>query len=108
MEAALQKGPYKLMTVTHVDTSTGVLTDTPAGGAGAKTTRYRGRRRLLGSRRRTALDDWGVDAARPHHKQWRSARAGAVATASGSFPEAEAARKTITPIGPTGCRDAGV
>jgi alanine-glyoxylate transaminase/serine-glyoxylate transaminase/serine-pyruvate transaminase len=30
VEAALKEGPYKLMTVTHVDTSTGVLADVPA------------------------------------------------------------------------------
>jgi len=36
VEAALQKGPYKLMTITHVDTSTGVLADVASLAAAGK------------------------------------------------------------------------
>lgn len=64
VEAALQKGPYKLMTVTHVDTSTGVLTDIP--GLAALGRKYHtltvvdGVCSVAGEELR--MDDWGVDA----------------------------------------------
>ena len=65
VEAALQAGPYKLMTVTHVDTSTGVLTD--ISGLAALARKYNtlivvdGVCSVGGEELR--MDDWGVDLA---------------------------------------------
>lgn len=65
VEEALQNGPYKLMTVTHVDTSTGVLTDIP--GLAALARKYNtlivvdGVCSVGGEELR--MDDWGVDLA---------------------------------------------
>ncbi len=65
VEEALQNGPYKLMTVTHVDTSTGVLTDIP--GLASLARKYNtlivvdGVCSVGGEELR--MDDWGVDLA---------------------------------------------
>jgi alanine-glyoxylate transaminase / serine-glyoxylate transaminase / serine-pyruvate transaminase len=65
VEEALQNGPYKLMTVTHVDTSTGVLTDIPSLASLAR--KYNtlivvdGVCSVGGEELR--MDDWGVDLA---------------------------------------------
>ena len=65
VEAALQQGEYKLMTVTHVDTSTGVLTDIPGL---AKLARQSGALCVVDGVCSVAgeelrMDDWGVDLA---------------------------------------------
>jgi alanine-glyoxylate transaminase / serine-glyoxylate transaminase / serine-pyruvate transaminase len=65
VEAALQTGSFKLMTVTHVDTSTGVITDVKALAALAR--KYNcliivdGVCSVAGEELR--MDDWGVDLA---------------------------------------------
>lgn len=65
VEAALKQGPYKLMTVTHVDTSTGVLADVP--GLAALARQYEtlivvdGVCSVAGEELR--MTEWGVDVA---------------------------------------------
>jgi alanine-glyoxylate transaminase / serine-glyoxylate transaminase / serine-pyruvate transaminase len=65
VEEALQSGSYKLMTVTHVDTSTGVLTDVR--GLAALARKYNvlcvvdGVCSVAGEELR--MDDWGIDLA---------------------------------------------
>ncbi len=65
VEAALQKGPFKVMTITHVDTSTGVVTDVKSMAAlGRKynvLTIVDGVCSVAGEELR--MDDWGVDLA---------------------------------------------
>jgi alanine-glyoxylate transaminase/serine-glyoxylate transaminase/serine-pyruvate transaminase len=65
VEAALKNGPFKLMTITHVDTSTGVVTDVKSMAAlGRKynvLTIVDGVCSVAGEELR--MDDWGVDLA---------------------------------------------
>jgi alanine-glyoxylate transaminase/serine-glyoxylate transaminase/serine-pyruvate transaminase len=100
VEAALKEGPYKLMTVTHVDTSTGVITDVQ--GLAALARQYEtlivvdGVCSVAGEELR--MTEWGVDVALTASQKAISVPPGLALLVAG--PRALAAwRGRATPVG---------